>query len=242
MFSRKDEKGFAIPGKICYNIPVHERNEVENVAQKISNSVLKRLPVYLSYLKSLPEDAPENISATTLAAALNMGEVQVRKDLALVSDGGRPKIGYQRLGLVEDIEQFLGYDNTNDAVLIGAGKLGRALLGYSGFSEYGLNIVAAFDENDAIIGTSKSGKPIMHLSRLGEVCRRDQIKIGIITVPAEQAQSVCDLLISNGILAIWNFAPKHLNVPDHILVQNENMAASLALLCKHLNEQMKSEK
>ena len=241
MFSRKDEKGFAIPGKICYNIPVHERNEVENVAQKISNSVLKRLPVYLSYLKSLPEDAPENISATTLAAALNMGEVQVRKDLALVSDGGRPKIGYQRLGLVEDIEQFLGYDNTNDAVLIGAGKLGRALLGYSGFSEYGLNIVAAFDENDAIIGTSKNGKPIMHLSRLGEICRREQIKIGIITVPAEQAQGVCDLLISNGILAIWNFAPKHLNVPDHILVQNENMAASLALLCKHLNEQMKAE-
>ena len=86
--------------------------------------------------------------------------------------------------------------------------------GYSGFAEYGLNIVAAFDENNAIIGTSKSGKPIMHLSRLGEACRRDQIKIGIITVPAEQAQSVCDLLISNGILAIWNFAPKHLNVPD----------------------------
>ena len=116
-----------------------------------------------------------------------------------------------------------------------------ALLGYSGFAEYGLNIVAAFDENDAIIGTSKSGKPIMHLSRLGEICRREQIKIGIITVPAEQAQGVCDLLISNGILAIWNFAPKHLNVPDHILVQNENMAASLALLCKHLNEQMKAE-
>ena len=91
MFSREDEKGFAIPGKICYNIPEHERNEVENVAQKISNSVLKRLPVYLSYLKSLPEDAPENISATTLAAALNMGEVQVRKDLALVSDAAAPR-------------------------------------------------------------------------------------------------------------------------------------------------------
>ena len=105
-----------------------------------------------------------------------MGEVQVRKDLALVSSGGRPKIGYNRAALIADIEQFLGYGNTNDAVLIGAGKLGRALLGYSGFAEYGLNIVAAFDENDAIIGTSKSGKPIMHLSRLGEVCRRDQIK------------------------------------------------------------------
>ena len=209
---------------------------------KVSKAVLKRLPGYLAYLKSLPDTAPANISATALANALDMGEVQVRKDLAIVSDGGRPKGGYQREALIDDIEQFLGYGNTNDAVLIGAGKLGRALLGYSGFAEYGLNIVAAFDENDAIIGTSKSGKPIMHLSRLGEVCRRDQIKIGIITVPAEQAQSVCDLLISNGILAIWNFAPKHLNVPDHILVQNENMAASLALLCKHLNEQMKSEK
>ena len=210
--------------------------------KKVSKSVLKRLPGYLAYLKNMPENAPAHISATALANALGMGEVQVRKDLAMVSDGGRPKIGYLRETLIDDIEQFLGYDNTTDAVLIGAGKLGRALLGYSGFAEYGLNIVAAFDENDAIIGTSKSGKPIMHLSRLGEVCRRDQIKIGIITVPAEQAQSVCDLLISNGILAIWNFAPKHLNVPDHILVQNENMAASLALLCKHLNEQMKSEK
>ena len=205
---------------------------------KQHSSVCRRI---LPTSKSLPEGSSVNISATALAAGLHMGEVQVRKDLALVSSGGRPKIGYNRAALIADIEQFLGYGNTNDAVLIGAGKLGRALLGYSGFAEYGLNIVAAFDENDAIIGTSKSGKPIMHLSRLGEICRREQIKIGIITVPAEQAQGVCDLLISNGILAIWNFAPKHLNVPDHILVQNENMAASLALLCKHLNEQMKAE-
>ena len=204
--------------------------------KEISRATLKRLPTYLAYLKAMPDSSGVNISATALAAGLHMGEVQVRKDLALVSSGGRPKIGYNRAALIADIEQFLGYGNTNDAVLIGP-----ALLGYSGFAEYGLTLVAAFDENDAIIGTSKSGKPIMHLSRLGEVCRRDQIKIGIITVPAEQAQSVCDLLISNGILAIWNFAPKHLNVPDHILVQNENMAASLALLCKHLNEQMKAE-
>ena len=209
--------------------------------KEISRATLKRLPTYLSYLKGLPENSGANISATALAAGLHMGEVQVRKDLALVSNGGRPKIGYNRAALITDIEQFLGYGNSNDAVLIGAGKLGRALLGYSGFAEYGLNIVAAFDENDALIGTYKSGKPIMHLSRLGEICQRDKIKIGIITVPAEQAQAVCDLLISNGILAIWNFAPKHLNVPEHILVQNENMAASLALLCKHLNEQMKAE-
>ena len=204
--------------------------------KEISKATLKRLPTYLSYLKSLPRDASANISATALAAGLHMGEVQVRKDLALVSSGGRPKIGYNREMLIGDLEQYLGYSNTNDAVLIGAGKLGRALLGYSGFAEYGLNIVAAFDANDAIIGTSNSGKPIMHLSRLRETCLCNKIKIGIITVPAEQAQEVCDLLIENGILAIWNFAQKHLNVPDGILVQNENMAASLAILSKHLSE------
>lgn len=206
--------------------------------KEISRATLKRLPTYLSYLKSMPADSPVNISATALASGLHMGEVQVRKDLALVSDGGRPKIGYNRERLITDIESFLGYGNTNDAVLMGAGKLGRALLGYSGFAEYGLNIVAAFDANDAIIGTSNSGKPIMHLSRLSEICQRYKIRIGIITVPAEHAQSVCDLLIENGIWAIWNFAPTHLNVPDGILVQNENMAASLALLSKHLTENM----
>lgn len=209
--------------------------------KEISRATLKRLPTYLSYLKALPSEASANISATALAAGLHMGEVQVRKDLALVSDGGRPKIGYNREHLIADIENFLGYGNSNDAVLIGAGKLGRALLGYGGFAEYGLNIVAAFDANDTLIGTTNGGKPIMHLSRLGEVCQRYKIKIGIITVPAEYAQGVCDLLIENGILAIWNFAPKHLNVPDGILVQNENMAASLALLCKHLNERMQGQ-
>ena len=151
------------------------------------------------------------------------------------------KIGYRREGLIRDIENFLGYANTNDAVLVGAGKLGRALLGYSGFAEYGLNIVAAFDSDDAMIGTSKSGKPIMHMSRLNDFCARNKIRIGIITVPSEFAQGVCNQLIENGILAIWNFAPTHLDVPDHILVQSENMAASLAILSKHLSEQVKKE-
>lgn len=210
------------------------------VEKEISRATLKRLPTYLSYLKSMPADSPANISATAIAAALHMGEVQVRKDLAMVSDGGRPKIGYQREGLIMDIEQFLGYGNTHDAVLIGAGKLGRALLGYNGFAEYGLNIVAAFDASDALVGTSNSGKPIMHLSRLRDVCMKHRVRIGIITVPAEHAQKVCDTLIENGIRAIWNFAPTHLDVPEDILVQNENMAASLALLSKHLNDRMQS--
>lgn len=211
-------------------------------AKEISKSTLKRLPVYLSYLKGVPVDGPAYISATALAAALDMGEVQVRKDLALVSSGGRPKVGYHRESLVQDIENFLGYTNTNDAVLVGAGKLGRALLSYGGFAEYGLNILAAFDSNDALIGTSKSGKPIMHMSRLEEFCKRHKVRIGIITVPKESAQEVCDLLITSGIQAIWSFATKHLDVPSGILVQYENMAASLAVLSKHLSEQMEKGK
>ena len=206
--------------------------------KEISRAVLKRLPTYLNYLKAMPENGQTHISATALASALNMGEVQVRKDLALVSSGGRPKVGYPRDTLITDIETFLGYGNPNDAVLIGAGKLGLALLGYGGFAEYGLNIVAAFDNSPEMVGQVRSGKEILPVDTLKDFCRRQNIRIGIITVPAEHAQEVCNLLIEAGIAAIWNFAPAHLDVPEEILVQNENMAASLALLSKHLNEHM----
>ena len=207
----------------------------------ISKSVLKRLPVYLTYLKNLPESAPPNISATAMATALGMGEVQVRKDLAMVSDGGRPKIGYLRESLIDDIEQFLGYDDTTDAVLIGAGKLGQALMGYQGFADYGLNILAAFDINPKT-DHSDEGKPIYPIEKLTAFCRSHKVLMGILTVPAEHAQEAADLLIACGIKAIWNFAPTHLDVPPHILIQNENMAMSLAVLSVHLQAQIKEEK
>lgn len=209
--------------------------------KKISQSVLKRLPGYLAYLKSLPENGATHISATALANALGMGEVQVRKDLAMVSDGGRPKIGYLREALIEDIEQFLGYDNVTDAVLIGAGKLGQALMAYKGFDEYGLNIMAAFDRNPKMDKTEE-GKPVYNINKLTQFCRTNKVLMGIITVPAEGAQEVADHLIACGIKAIWNFAPTHLDVPAGILVQNENMATSLAVLSVHLQAQMKEEK
>ena len=209
--------------------------------REVSKSVLKRLPMYLTYLKALPEGSATYISATALANALGMGEVQVRKDLAMVSDGGRPKIGYLRESLMEDISQFLGYDNTTDAVLVGAGKLGQALLGYGGFEEYGLNILAGFDAAPKLSKTEE-GKPILPMEELESFCHANKVLMGIITVPAPQAQQVCDQLIACGIKAIWTFAPVHLDVPDNILVQNENMATSLALLSMHLQAQMKEKK
>lgn len=209
--------------------------------KEISKSVLKRLPGYLNYLKNIPDNASPYISATALANALGMGEVQVRKDLAMVSDGGRPKIGYLRQSLIEDISQFLGYDNTTDAILIGAGKLGQALLGYTGFDAYGLNILAAFDANPAAEKTD-DGKPIYPMEKLESFCRTNNVLMGIITVPGNCAQDVCDSLIRCGIKAVWNFAPVHLDVPSNILVQNENMATSLALLSVHLQAQINEKK
>ena len=209
--------------------------------KEVSKSVLKRLPAYLTYLKSVSAGGSPNISATALANALGMGEVQVRKDLAMVSDGGRPKIGYNRERLIEDLEQFLGYDNTTDAVLIGAGKLGQALLDYKGFDEYGLQILAAFDANPEKART-EGGKPIYPMEELEAFCRSNKVLMGIITVPPAHAQEVCDQLIASGIKAVWSFASAHLEVPENILVQYENMATSFAVLSMHLKAQIKEKK
>lgn len=204
----------------------------------ISIQALQRLPVYLKYLKSLPKEDVLNISSTSIAEALDLNDVQVRKDLALVSSGGRPKVGYILRYLIFDMEQFLGYNDSNSAVIVGAGNLGRALLAYNGFSEYGLHIVAAFDVDKSLIGTTVNGRPVLSAEKLLDLCSRMKVRIGIITVPDHEAQAVCDKLVEGGILAILNFAHVRLKVPDHVLVQNENLACSLAVLSKHLAEQL----
>ena len=181
-------------------------------------------------------DKDANISAKALGNALGFGEIQVRKDLSSVSDGGKPKVGYCAAALVKDIEFFLGYDNVSDAVLVGAGKLGRALMSYEGFRAYGLNIVAAFDSDLEKCGTDESGKNILPINKMDDLCRRMKIEIGIIAVPAGEAQNVCDILVKSGIEAIWNFAPTHLSVPQGVILKNEIMAASLAVLSKNLAE------
>jgi len=206
----------------------------------ISKQTLQRLPMYLNYLKSIPKDQAANISSTTIADALKLNHVQVRKDLALVSSGGRPKIGYITENLIYDLEQFLGYDDVDSAIIVGAGNLGRALLSYEGFSKYGLDIVAAFDIDDTIIGTTIKGKKVLSADKLRDLCKRMKIRIGIITVPASEAQDLCNQMVESGILVIWNFAPVHLRVPADVLVQNENMAFSLAILSKHLTERLYS--
>lgn len=202
----------------------------------ISKSTLERLPAYLHHLKALPNGAPEHISATTLAAALGLGEVQVRKDLGSVSGAGKPKIGYPVESLIHDLEAVLGYNHLRRAIIVGAGKLGRALYSYSGFTDYGIRVVAAFDNNSDAIAT-EAKQPIYPMRELARICKEQKVQIGIITVPSAFAQEVCDTLVQNGVKAIWNFAPAYLKVPPDVLVRNENMAVSLAILSGHLNEE-----
>ncbi len=217
-------------------------NKQEKSLQSLSVQAIQRLPYYLQRLKDLERQGVETISAPAMAGYLGLHEIQVRKDLAAISStSGKPRAGFPVKKLIHDMEQFLGYHNVNEAVLVGVGQLGRALLFYDGFKAYGLNIVTAFDNNPSLIGSTINEKKILSTDTISDLCQRMNIHIGIITVPAECAQEVCNQLVDGGVCGIWNFAPTHLSVPKHVLVQNENMAASLALLSKHLGQLLETE-
>lgn len=201
---------------------------------------IRRLPMYLHLLNKLQNDGREFVSSTFISEKLKLEAIQVRKDLAITGIIGKPKVGYYVPALIESIEKYLGWDNNADAFLVGAGSLGSALLGYSGFQKRGLNIVAAFDADSAKVGTNVRGKEITSLDKMPELAQRMGVKMGIISVPDEYAQSVADLMVAAGILAIWNFTPSNLQVPEGIIIQNEDLSCGLAVLsvklAKVLNE------
>lgn len=205
----------------------------------IAQQTLVRLPYYVRSLTAMKAKGLTYVSAPMLAKELQLGEVQVRKDLSAVSvGGGKPKLGFSIEELLKGMRSMLGCDNGDDAVLVGAGDLGRALMGYKGFDDYGIKILAAFDKNRALAGLNLSGKPVYPMEKMAELCKRLQVHMGIIAVPPDAAQEVCDALVESGILAIWNFAPVKLSAPDWILVQNENLAASLAILSNRLHQRL----
>ena len=199
----------------------------------VSKATLGRLPCYLQHLRALLKNNDKYVSATTIAKNLSLGEVQVRKDLNSISGAGKPKIGYEVEDLIKSIEATLGCDNLSNAVLVGAGQLGKALLNYEGFEEFGVRITAAFDKVTTVT-SQRNSKQILPMEEFSKYCKSNNIKKGIITVNKEASQEVCDMMIENGINAIWNFSPNKLNVPEGILVKQENLALSLA----HLNNQL----
>jgi redox-sensing transcriptional repressor len=177
------------------------------------------------------------VSCSYIGAQLGFDPTQVRKDLAVTGVTGRPKVGYEVPALIDAIESFLGWNNLRQAFLVGVGSLGAALLGYDRFNRYGLSIVAAFDSDPQKIDQEIHGKPIVAMEKLADLAQRMHVHLGILTVPAEAAQECADAMIRGGIRAIWNFAPITLDTPDDVIVQNEDMFASLAVLSSKLAEQ-----
>ena len=200
----------------------------------ITKATLGRLPHYLQLLRELPIDDVPYISATVIAKKLSLGEVQVRKDLSAVSGAGKPKVGYKTTDLIKSIEAHLGLGDMTNAVLVGAGKLGKALLEFDDFEDYGVKIIAAFDCNETSIRYNRSIE-ILPMNDFDEYCKQNNVRIGIITVGEGSAQSVCDKMIESGITAIWNFAPCNLELPDGILLKQERLALSLAYLNNKLS-------
>lgn len=213
---------------MIHRSPNHEEADV-------SKATLSRMPAYLRYLKEESVKGVEYVASAAIAKDMAVSAVLVRKDLALVSSvAGRPRLGFEVNGLIADIEKFLGYDNVSDALVVGVGGLGRAFLGYEGFKNYGLNIVAGFDVDPKLIGTEIAQKPVLSLDQLADFVQQRNINIGIITVPKRAAQSVCDRMIEAGLKAIWNFASVKLTVPNGVIVRYEDLAASLAMLSGEL--------
>ena len=200
----------------------------------ITKATLGRLPHYLQFLRELSVDDVPYISATVIAKKLSLGEVQVRKDLSAVSGAGKPKVGYKTTDLIKSIEAHLGLSDMTNAVLVGAGKLGKALLEFDDFEDYGVKIIAAFDCNETAIRYNRSIE-ILPMKNFDLFCSLNNVRIGIITVGEGSAQSVCDKMIESGITAIWNFAPCNLEVPDGILLKQERLALSLAYLNNKLS-------
>ncbi len=202
---------------------------------------IRRFPSYLRLLHEYRARGDTWVSATELANDLQLKAIQVRKDIAFTGIEGKPKVGFEISELIHVIRHYLGWDNTSDAVLIGAGNLGNALAGYKGFDQYGLRIAAIFDIKKDKVGKRVSGITVLPMERLEETIRRISINVAIITVPADSAQAVAQRLVDAGIKGIWNFAPKDLILPDHVILQRTDLASSLAELSSRIKHQFEQD-
>jgi redox-sensing transcriptional repressor len=209
-----------------------------NIVKGAPEPTLRRLPLYYRLLKQLRETGRTGVSCTLIGAELRLDATQVRKDIEMTGTVGRPKVGYDVNELICAIEKFLGWDNLTEAFLVGAGSLGEALMGYPGFSECGLSIVAAFDVDPNKCHRVIHGKHVRHISKMTGLMRRMRVRFGIITVPASEAQQAADLLIEGGVLAIWNFAPAKIQAPERVIVTNEDLYCSLAVLSQKMTRKL----
>ncbi len=203
-----------------------------NKKQKVSPQTIKRLPVYLLYLQKVEQKRVLSISAPKMGADLKADPTQIVKDLSVTGIKGKPRVGYDVTKLIGTIENYLGFKKNNEAFLVGAGKLGQAILSYHELQGFGIRILAAFDVDERKINQPYGNIKILHVKKLGELAKRLGVSIGILTTPSNKAQEAADAMVKSGIKAIWNLTSVRLEVPDHIIVQDTSMYSDVAILLK----------
>ncbi|MBO8436199.1 MAG: redox-sensing transcriptional repressor Rex [Spirochaetes bacterium] len=208
---------------------------------RISLPSIRRFPSYLRILMQVREQGEKSISATQLASELGLTSIQVRKDLASTGIEGKPKIGFSVEELIVAITHSLGWDNATEALIVGAGNLGSAIAAYNGFSAYGLKIVAIFDKDPKKIGTKVGHLTVLPVDTINQYIKSNRVTIAVVAVPANQAQATVDMLVKCGIRGIWNFASKNLKVPEDVVMQRTDLAASFAVLSVMLRRKYREE-
>ncbi len=201
-------------------------------AKKVSASIptIRRLPSYLEVVKNYRSEGFTVISGTVIAEELELEAIQVRKDLAVTGIVGKPRVGYPVEELISAIEKFLNWDRGCRAVVVGAGNLGSALMGYKELKDHGLTLVGAFDMSIDKIGPRDNGPTVYPLNEMPEIVAKKEARLAILTVPSLVAQDVCDKLVSAGIRRIWNFTNVRLRVPEDVLVMREDLSSGYAVL------------
>ncbi|WP_306740016.1 redox-sensing transcriptional repressor Rex [Marinifilum sp. D714] len=209
--------------------------------QAVPEPTIRRMPSYLAFAEGLLRKGQQFVSSTQIANYMNIDPTQVTKDLSYTTIVGKTRVGYEVKAIVDVLSEFLGFSVMDNAFLVGAGSLGSALLHDSGLNHFGLKIEAAFDINPATIGRKINDVEVFHIDQFRDLAQELNVIMGIITVPAENAQTVADLMVAWGIKAIWNFTPARIKVPDDIIVQNTTLYSNLAIIFNKLHQEKREE-
>ncbi len=203
--------------------------------REISQAVIRRLPRYYRYLGELLENGVERISSNDLSKKMKVTASQIRQDLNNFGGFGQQGYGYNVKYLYTEIGKILGLEEDHNIIIIGAGNLGQALANYAAFEKRGFILKGIFDVNPRLQGVSIRGVPIRMMDELKEFIRTNDVEIGVLTIPKEKAIEVANLLVDNGVRAIWNFAHTDLTLPDNIIVENVHLSESLMQLSYNIS-------
>ena len=204
----------------------------------ISRATVDRLPLYFRTLRLIKSEGSEIVSSEELGRRIGVTPEQIRKDLASFGAFGKKGVGYHVAELVNNISQILGLDRKWNIAIIGVGHLGWALANYRNFASLGFHLTALFDQNPAILGQLINGVDVLSVADLETTVASRNIQIGVIAVPAGEAQAVADRLVAAGVHGIWNFAPVRIRVPDNVQIVSEDLSVGLSTLSYHLRRQV----